>query len=461
LVKRIRARDYTVWKEDPTEIEDRLGWLDLPETMSAVVPTLVDFAEEAAWDGFTRAVLLGMGGSSLAPEVMAKTFGSAAGALDLTVMDTTHPAAVASLTERLDLAHTLFVVASKSGTTIETRSHLDYFWSLAPQGAQFVAITDPGSELEDLAVERDFRAVFANPPDIGGRYSALSYFGLVPAALIGANLGMLLSSAREVADSDDPGESLGMRIGRAARAGRDKLTLQIAPEIASFGAWVEQLIAESTGKEGKGIVPVDGETRGAPEAYGLDREFVEVTGTGADLGALFFEWEFATAVAGHVLGIQPFDQPNVAEAKQATADALAAGASSHAEPMGDVRALLSQAIPGDYVAMQAFLDPTEDNASALQAARMSIRDRHRVATTLGFGPRYLHSTGQLHKGGPPTGVFIQVVDPSRDADVAIPDRPYTFGALIDAQATGDLRALRARDRRAVRTTLNALLEATT
>lgn len=459
LTDRIWARDHTVWRDDPTEIDDRLGWLDLPETMPAVVDELVDFAEEAAYDGYTHAVVLGMGGSSLAPEVFARTLGRADGFLELTVMDTTHPSAVQTLTRDLDLERTLFVVASKSGTTIETRSHMEYFWSLAPDGAHFVAITDPGSSLEEAALDREFRAVFANPPDIGGRYSALSYFGLVPAALLGADLTQVLGAARAVASSSDPGESLGRRLGEAALAGRDKLTLSIAPPIAAFGAWVEQLVAESTGKDGKGILPVDGEPRAAPDVYGSDREFVTIDGTPSDLGALFFEWEFATAVAGHLLGVHPFDQPNVAEAKEATS--LALETSVESEPGGDVRALLGDVASPSYVALQAFIEPTEQSVSDLQRARVAIRDRHRVATTMGFGPRYLHSTGQLHKGGPPTGVFIQIVDEERQTDVAVPGAEYSFGVLLDAQATGDLRTLRAHGRPVARTTLRALLDAVT
>jgi len=459
LTQRIWARDHTVWKDDPTEITDRLGWLDLPSIMPSVVDELVDVAEEAAYDGYKHVVLLGMGGSSLAPEVLRTTLGVARGALELTVMDTTHPVAVSSLTASLDLTHTLFIVASKSGTTIETRSHMEYFWALTgANGDQFIAITDPASELDSLAEERGFRAVFQNPPDIGGRYSALSYFGLVPAAMIGADLNQLLDSARDLVNSHDPGTSLGLQIGEAAKVGRNKLTLDLPPSLSSFGAWAEQLIAESTGKEGTGILPVVGEDRGAPDVYGTDREFVNIDAKPDQLGAEFFRWEFATAVAGHVLGIHPFDQPNVAEAKAATAEALKAGALID-EPLGDVRALLQRVSAGDYVALQAFVDPSAETMEWLHRARMKIRDTHKVATTVGFGPRYLHSTGQLHKGGPPTGVFIQIVDSERSVDVPIPGAPYSFGALIDAQAAGDLTALRARGRRIVRTTLARLEEA--
>ena len=419
-----------------------------------------------------------MGGSSLAPEVFARTYGVADGALELIVLDTTHPGAVARVTNELPPEETLYIIASKSGTTLETNSHLEHFWARTPDGAHFVAITDPGTPLERLARERAFRRVFVNQPDIGGRYSALSLFGLVPAALLGAPLFELLDAAQEMACACDPavpveqnpGAWLGAAIGEAARAGRDKLTFVLPKAIASFGDWVEQLIAESTGKEGRGIVPVVGEELGAPEAYRGDRFFVTygelfavdnqpvvaLPDQGLEhLGAEFFRWEFATAIAGWILGINPFDQPNVASAKGATAEILKAG-TPETQGLDDVEALLGQVKKGDYIALQAFIDPTDEVRDDLQHVRMALRDRFAVATTLGFGPRYLHSTGQLHKGGANNGVFIQIVDEERKADVPIPGKPFTFGALIDAQALGDLRSLRAAGRRVARTTMSQL-----
>jgi transaldolase/glucose-6-phosphate isomerase len=487
VLRRIWRKDFTVWKPDPTEISNRLGWLTVADMMHERVAELEAFAKQAAADGFTHAVLLGMGGSSLAPEVFAKTFGQANGFLELTVLDTTHPVTVKRVTDGLDLERTIFVVASKSGTTTETLSHFAHFWSLRSNGSQFVAITDPATPLEQLATEHGFRATFRNPDDIGGRYSALSYFGLVPAALTGVDLHGLLDRAEEmecandgcVATADAPSALLGAVMGEVALASRDKCTLFLAPEIASFGNWVEQLIAESTGKEGKGIVPIVGEDIGAPDVYGDDRVFVavgEVEGLDAlaaaghpvvrlrydgpiQIGGEFFRWELATAIAGHILGINAFDQPNVAEAKAATKEILASGPGSDAPGWDDLGALLGGVKAGDYVAIMAYLDRTDVTEETLHRARMALRDRLHVATTLGFGPRFLHSTGQLHKGGPNEGVFVQVVDPSRDADLEIPGEPYTFGTLIDAQSLGDLRSLRAHDRRVARVTLEQLTSA--
>jgi transaldolase/glucose-6-phosphate isomerase len=483
VVARIWRRDHTVWRPDPAEIVDRLGWLGMTTLMRDRVSELETFAKEVIGDGITTAVLLGMGGSSLAPDVLRRTLGVRDGFLDLHVLDTTHPATVARVERSLDLARTLFVVASKSGGTIETLSHLAYFFERAGgRGGQFVAITDPGSPLEALARSRGFRRIFLNPPDIGGRYSALSLFGLVPAALIGADLGALLEAAEEMACACDgcvpygenPGTWLGAVMGEGARAGRDKLTLILPPELVSLGPWVEQLIAESTGKDGKGILPVTGEDLGLPIVYGPDRLFVvygeheglepletrghpvvRIADGTASLGAEFFRWEFATAVAGHVLGIHPFDQPDVEEAKRATRRILESGPGK-APGFDDLKALLGTLRRRDYVAIQAYLDPTVGTERSLQRARLAIRDRYRVAATVGFGPRFLHSTGQLHKGGPDTGVFVQVVDRARDADVSIPRASYTFGGLIDAQALGDLQALKARGRRIARVTIDQL-----
>ena len=475
---RLWSHDHTLWADEPTEISDRLGWLTVVDGMDEQVGDLEALAAEVAADGIDAVVLLGMGGSSLAPEVLSTTFGSAAGRPSLIVLDTTDPAEIGTLAGRLDLTRTLFIVASKSGTTAETLSHLAFFWERIPDGRHFVCITDPGTPLEATARERGFRRVFLNPPEIGGRYSALSYFGLVPAALIGVDLKRLLDEAAEmeqachscVPAADSPGAWLGAALGAAANAGRDKLTLVLPEAIAALGGWVEQLIAESTGKLGRGIVPVEGEPLGAPEVYGDDRLFVAIgdhEGLGAleragqpvirlpyvdpyQVGGEFFRWEFATAVAGHVLGIHPFDQPNVQQAKDATARILGGATVDPSTP--SVAEVLATVQPGDYIALQAFLPRSEEHVRVLQTARVGLRDRYRVATTVGFGPRFLHSTGQLHKGGAANGVFIQIVGEDRD-DLAIPGQPYTFGQLKQAQALGDLESLRAQGRRVARATL--------
>jgi glucose-6-phosphate isomerase len=506
-VRRIWAHDASLWGQDALaerNITSRLGWLTVVETMQERVEGLRAFADEVRSAGFRRAVLLGMGGSSLAPDVLRQTFGAARGYLDLDVLDTTDPATLAHLERSLDLDQTLFLVASKSGTTLETLSHLAYFWAKTNgRGDQFVAITDGGTPLEALARERGFRRVFVNPADIGGRYSALSYFGLVPGALLGLDLTALLDRAARMAEAcrptgdgaratGGPGLQLGAILGAAAVAGRDKLTLVLPDTIASFGDWVEQLIAESTGKQGKGIVPVVGEPLGAPEVYGDDRLFVALTLEGAtpderlgalqqagqpvvtiplrdtlDLGGEFFRWEFATAVAGVVLGINPFDEPNVQESKDNTNRVLeefqrlgrlpepeSAARSNGLAVLGDAEAqsvedalasFLDAARPGDYLALLAYLPYRESVRAALHDLRLRLRDRLRVATTLGFGPRYLHSTGQLHKGGPQTGLFLQFTGDDPE-DVPIPGQPYTFGILKRAQALGDLQALQARGR---------------
>ena len=485
VVERIWRKDHTVWKDDPTEITNRLGWLTVSDLMHERIGDLEAFAKQAAADGLETVVLLGMGGSSLAPEVFMRTFGAAGGALELIVLDTTHPATVARVTDQLELTKTLFIVASKSGTTTETLSHFAHFWQLTPNGAQFIAITDPGTPLEAMAREHGFRRVFSNPDDIGGRYSALSYFGLVPAALIGAPLHEVLDRAEEmqcaseriVPAAQSPGATLGAVMGESALAGRDKLTILLPAEIASFGNWVEQLIAESTGKEDRGVVPVVGEPLGAPDAYGDDRVFVAIgEHEGVDalenlgnpvvrlayedreqIGGEFFRWEMATAVASSILGINAFDQPNVQEAKDATKEILASG--SVEDPgTDDLGALLKEVGPGDYVAILAYLDRTSETEAAVEQARMAIRDRYKVATTTGFGPRFLHSTGQLHKGGANNGVFIQITDGARPKDLPIPGQEFTFGTLIDAQALGDLRSLRSRGRRVARVRLDQLME---
>jgi transaldolase/glucose-6-phosphate isomerase len=483
VTRRIWSRDHTLWQPEPTEIADRLGWLDVIDEMLEEAGALQKLAGGLREEGFTTAVLLGMGGSSLAPEVLHATFGSRAG-LDLKVLDTTDPAGIRDVEDALDLDGTLFIVASKSGGTLETLSHFAYFWERLPRGDHFIAITDPGSPLEALARDHGFRKIFRNTPDIGGRYSALSYFGLVPAALIGADVHALLDRAHEMLHAchycvpvdRHPGAWLGAVLGEAALSGRDKLTLILPEEIATFGAWVEQLIAESTGKEGKGIVPVEGEPLGRPEVYGDDRLFVAIGDhealqqledaghpvvrlpyrDGLQLGGEFFRWEFAAAVAGHVLGIQPFDQPNVQEAKDATT-AILKEEESDLPALGDLAALLGEVRQGDYISIQAYAPRAAAVETTLWDARVALRDRYRVATTVGYGPRFLHSTGQLHKGGPNTGVFIQIVGDDAD-DLPVPGRPFTFSRLKRAQALGDYRALQARGRRVVRVSFEQLQE---
>jgi transaldolase/glucose-6-phosphate isomerase len=495
LPKRIWARDPTVWKDDPNtpEIRDRLGWLTVGEAMAQQVKALDVFTQDVR-AGFSRVVLCGMGGSSLAPEVLWRTFGAAPGHPTLHVLDSTDPRAVRQVEQAGDPTKTLFIISSKSGTTQESDSLFRYFWErTGGRGSQFVSITDPGTPLEQLAGERRFRRAFLNPPDIGGRYSALSYFGLVPAALIGVDVATLLHRAHRMTEAcaavvpplENPAARLGAVLGEGALAGRDKATFVLSPGIASLGLWLEQLIAESTGKEGKGILPVADEPLGSPEVYGRDRMFVSIilgdTDTGIesrlaelekvghpvvhlklddryDLGQEFFRWEFATAVAGAVLGINPFDQPNVAESKANTKAVLAKqGASSPAASAAELEKFLAGIKPGDYLAIMAYLPPTPENDRRLAAIRLRLRDRLKVATTLGYGPRFLHSTGQFHKGGPPVGHFLQISERPKE-DLPIPGQPFSFGQLEAAQAEGDLVALRSRGRPAIRIEDLGLLE---
>jgi transaldolase/glucose-6-phosphate isomerase len=443
LVERVWSRDATLWTGRD---ENRwLGWLDEPLRMRQRVGELEDFAEELV--GRVEAVvLLGMGGSSLAPEVLRRTFASEL----FTVLDTTHPAAVRRLAEALDPGRTLFLVSSKSGTTLETRCHLDFFWErTGGRGDAFAAITDPGSELEGVARERGFRAVFAGEPTIGGRYSALSAFGLVPAVLMGVDLERFLLRVEEMVeacrlDQGNPGLELGERLGRGWEDGRDKV--QVTPVTGGFGLWVEQLIAESTGKEGKGLVPVPVET----PSGGVDRQTEEARlADPYELGQEFYRWEFATAVAGAIIGINPFDQPNVQEAKDRTNEVLAGQGGGEVEGGGDLDSLLGEAKPPDYVSVQAFIDPAREPELDSLIARCRETG---CAVTHGLGPRYLHSTGQLHKGGPPSGRFVQVVDDPGE-ELAIPGRRFGFARLIRAQADGDLASLRERGRPIVRVEL--------
>ncbi len=444
IVERIWGYDASLWTGSD---EDRwLGWLDVVVRMQPHVSELSAFAETAV-EQFDECVLLGMGGSSLAPEVLRRTFQVES----FHVLDSTHPAAIRRLQSRLDLERTLFLVSSKSGSTLETRSHLEHFWELSGgRGAQFAAITDPGSELDGIANERGFRATFPGEPEIGGRYSALSMFGMVPAALMGVDVQRFLQAAAVMVgacheNDDNPGLELGLRLGEGWRNGRDKVCLDETS--TGFGLWAEQLLAESTGKQGKGLVPAPGESPDGP-----DRQRGEIlVGEPYELAPELYRWEFATAVAGHVLGIDPFDQPDVQAAKDKTSEVLAGGESDVA-PRGSVDELLAQAGPGDYVAIQAFVDPARERELEPLAAR--ARETGCVVTT-GLGPRYLHSTGQLHKGGPDTGLFVQVVDETGD-EVPIPGREFGFGRLLRAQAAGDLAALEERGRRVARVRLEEL-----
>ena len=445
LVERIWAHDASVWTGGD---EARwLGWLDEPWRMRERVDDLLMFAQ-AALESHDRVVLLGMGGSSLAPEVLKRSFG----AEHVHVLDTTHPAAVRALETQLDLERTLFIAASKSGSTLETRSHLDLFWQrTGERGEGFAAVTDPGSELERLAGERGFRATFAGEPTIGGRYSALSAFGLVPAALMGIDLRRLLERAEEMREAcrleeGNPGLELGLALGEGWRGGRDKICLNPTP--GGFGLWAEQLLAESTGKEGKGLVPAPGES---PD--GSDRQAAEVRVPDPyELGQEFYRWEFATAVAGSILEINPFDQPNVQEAKDRTAAILERGEEIRLESDGSLDELLGGAEPPDYVAILAFIDPARE--AELEPLVARARETGCVVTT-GLGPRYLHSTGQLHKGGPNSGVFVQVVDEPGE-ELPIPGKEFGFRQLIQAQAAGDYEALKERGRRVARIRLEEL-----
>lgn len=480
---RLWRRDHTAWQDDPTEVADRLGWLTSPGELADDVADLETFVKQVRADGITHALVIGMGGSSLFPLVAGQVLGNLEHGVELHVLDSIDPAAIERTAQALPQGQTLVIASSKSGTTAETRTLLEWFWDRAPDPSHYAVISDPDTPLAELGRERGFRAVFANRPDIGGRYSALSHFGLVPAALAGADVGevlryagrMLSACADCVPDDDHPGLQLAGILAGAAAAGRDKLTLVVDPSLGSFGLWLEQLIAESTGKHGTGLLPVVGEPLATADAYGDDRLFVSLGGAptqldplaraghptyhipvgGPDhLGAEVLRWEIATALVGAALNINPFDQPDVEAAKQAAKQALEEGVT---EPeVADVAELLAQVQPGDYLAIQAYLDPADPRLEQLEAARTVLRDRYRVATTLGVGPRYLHSTGQLHKGGPDTGVFLQVVADD-EHDLAIPGERFGFATLKRAQAAGDLEALRGRDRRAARVRLEDLL----
>ncbi len=545
---RLFDRDVTLWSGDPqvgAGIAARLGWLDAPEHFTGQIAALEGFGDGIVEAGFTTVVVAGMGGSSLAPDVLHRTFGSTAGYLDLRLLDSTDPDAVGAVFDDLDPLTTLVVIASKSGTTTEPNAFLAEAWTRAHQaldkrghhvyqspGEMIAAITDPGHSLEAFAHHDEFRSVFLNPPDIGGRYSALTYVGLVPASLIGIDLDALLASAsamlgacREPDPAANPGVSLGLALGTLAKAGRDKLTFLTDDDIGAFGAWAEQLIAESTGKRGIGIVPIDGEPLTDAAVYGQDRAFVRLSLAGADdggrdaladaleaaghpviriavadpidLGAEFVRWEVATAIAGAVLGIDPFDQPNVEEAKQLTRDVLAGaehgserGGSQDGGPratagetplaegdglalfgdaalrlttvdggvIGELSRHLARRKPTAYLAIQAFVAPTPARDEALTRIRTLLLARTGRPTTAGYGPRFLHSTGQLHKGGAPIGWFLQLTS-DHPHDRPIPGWPYTFGRLIDAQAAGDFAAIESHDLPILRVHLGAEVDA--
>jgi transaldolase/glucose-6-phosphate isomerase len=490
VARRIWRKDETLWgPPGQPEVANRLGWLTITDAMEDQLDDLRAFADEVRDAGVSDVVLLGMGGSSLAPEVIRRSFGEQPGRPRLHVLDSTDAGAIRAVEAAIDVERALFLVSTKSGGTIETLSLFKHFWERRPDGSAFVAITDPGSGLEDLAREHGFRRTFLNDPDIGGRYSALSLFGLVPAALMGADVAGLLDRAGVAEQNCQRFESgdvssglwLGLAWGELAAAGHDKLTYVIDPPLQSFGLWVEQLIAESTGKHGKGIVPVVDEPLGAPEAYGNDRTFLHLRhGDGpdeeldanvtalreaghpvivrdidgpTDLGRIFFFAEFAIATVGWVLEINPFDQPNVQEAKDNTARALESNAQDRPDATDDeLRALLDGLAAPHYFAVMGYVQPSDAFDAAVAELRAAVRDATRAATTFGYGPRFLHSTGQLHKGGPPTGRFLALVHDS-DPDVDIPGGDYGFTRLKHAQAIGDLETLRGHGLPAERVTL--------
>ncbi len=532
FVRRLWAKDPALWHEDPAHqviIRNALGWLTVSEEQIRDVSRLQAFAGEVKTAGFTHILLLGMGGSSLCPEVCRMTFGVIPGYPELHVLDSTVPSQVRSFENKVDLERTLCIVASKSGSTTEPLVFQKYFFERMRRikgdraGENFIAITDPGSLLEGLARELRFREIFPGTPDIGGRYAALSNFGTVPAAAMGVDVEVLLRQAERmrqqcdstVSPSDNPGITLGAVLATLAKAGRDKVTFVISPAISDLGAWLEQLIAESTGKEGKGLIPVDDEPLGEAHVYDDDRVFVYIRhADGAvpeqdtmvdalqsaghpvmridctsllNLGQEFFRWEMATATAGALLGINAFNQPNVQESKDFTKSYIEEykknGRLPEETPVftdGDVRlfaddanrqalggaASLSRAVAahlsrvrtGDYVAINAYLERTPAVHEALRRIRAAVRDAKRVSTTLGYGPRFLHSTGQLHKGGPDSGIFFQITA-DREEDLEIPDEPYSFGILVAAQALGDMKSLCSRNRRVIRIHLGRDVEA--
>lgn len=513
FLDRLWVKDATLWKGDAATVRNRLGWLTSPTIMRGHSEDIRAFADEVRRLQYSHVVLLGTGGSSSTGMVFNETFGSKMGFPDMLVLDSTDPAAVKQVADGVNLSRSLFVISSKSGTTNETMAAYAFFRGLveaasSPRpGMQFVAITDPGRPLDKLATETGFRRTFLNPASIGGRFSALSFFGLVPAALIGVDIKILLERANsmvetcgnEVGMRGNPAVQLGAVLAGLARAGRDKATLVFSEKIRSLGPWIEQLLAESLGKDGTGIVPVVDEPLGAPAVYGDDRVFVALVLEGddshdaglakladaghpvlrlvlrdpMDVGAEFFRWELAAATAGAVLGVNPFDEPDVVRAKENTAtlltewkrsrrlpewpsdveeDGIVLMTKSNKKPSSVSRGLaahLAMAAPGDYLAIQAYLAPTPEAWRVLQEIRVALRDRLRIATTLGWGPRYLHSTGQMHKGGPTSGLFLQITGDDRE-DLPIPGVGYGFSTLKAAQALGDIQSLRDGARRVIR-----------
>ena len=527
-VRRLWARDSTLWSG--SDEAKWLGWLDITERQLAHLDLFDDFAADVRDGGFTHVLLLGMGGSSLCPEVLSETFGQPACIPHhprLHVLDSTDPAQVKAFEEKLDPAKTLFIVSSKSGSTLEPNIFKQYFFERQEQtlgkgkaGAHFVAVTDPSSKLDEAARRDGFRHIFHGDPSIGGRYSALSHFGMIPAAAMGIEVRRFLDRASEMAIAcsprtpveRNPGLVLGLILGAAAKAGLDKLTLIASPGLYHLGAWLEQLLAESTGKQGRGIIPVDREPLGSPEDYGNDRVFAYLSLEGQtdaqqdaaietlekagrpvvrlnlrdayDLGAQFFLWEFATAVAGSVLGINPFDQPDVEASKIVTrtmteqyessgtlpvetafaqgegmaffaddTNAAAIQAGGGATATGLIKAHLSRLAEGDYFALLGYVEMKAEHERIVEGIRRMVRDSKKVATCVGFGPRFLHSTGQAYKGGPNSGVFLQITCDDT-ADLDIPGRKYTFGVVKAAQASGDFQVLAERGRRALRVHLN-------
>lgn len=518
-IERLWLRDASLWTG--SDEDQWLGWLDAPTPAASDLSSWMEFGRETRDKRDADLVLLGMGGSSLCPDVLARTFGPQAGFPRLRVLDSTVPAQIRSLEEQIDPQHTLVIVASKSGSTLEPKALMQYFWERFEQvlgaraGSSFVAITDPGSELEQTAQQRAFRRVFLGTPSIGGRFSALSPFGMVPGSAAGIDIAKLLARARAMAElcridsagALNPGVDLGLLLGAAAAEGRDKLTLCVSSGLSSLGSWLEQLVAESTGKQGRAIIPIDREPTAPVSTYGSDRLFVSIRLEGDsdgldseleellvaaghpivefvlsdpyDLGAEFFRWEIATAVAGAVLGLNPFDQPDVEASKVATREMTEAyettgslpltepvavegslelfGQADYVDRLGGgelgvaalVRSHLDQAHEGDYFALLAFIEMNQAHEELLQAVRERVLNRRRVATTLGFGPRFLHSTGQAHKGGPNTGVFLQLTA-TDTTDLEVPGSGYSFGTIKAAQAGGDLAVLEGRGRRALR-----------
>ena len=500
IFPRIWEHDHTVWRPEPTEITNRLDWLHMPDTLLPHADMFDEWIEEIRKDGYTHVLLMGMGGSSLAPEVFQNVYGQAAGPennfLELAILDSTDPDMILARASELDLSKTLFIIATKSGGTVETLSAFKYFYNQMQEavgeeeaGLHFIAITDPESYLETLAEEYDFRAICTNYENIGGRYAALSYFGLFPAALVGVDLARLLERAQANTLNGGLAHNLGCAMGALAKEGRDKLTIVSSSELENFSDWVEQLIAESTGKDGKGILPIVGEALGTPDVYGDDRLFVYLRLNGDtlynaplaaladaghpvitfdlddiyELGTHFFMWKMATVIASHIIDIQPFDQPNVESAKNAARQMVAEYMEKGVLPEGETTAIssealdtfLAQAEAGDYIAIHAYVHPTSETDRALNDLRLALRDRFKLATTVGYGPRFLHSTGQLHKGDGGNGLFIQFISEPLQ-DVPIPDKAglvesaMSFGVLKNAQALGDAQALADGGRRVIR-----------